>query len=199
MKGKKKVILTVLCAVILVVGSVLGTMAYLTSKTATANNTFTVGNVSITLDEALVNDDGTVVTGDDAARVTSNTYKLMPGHTYTKDPTIHVAPGSEACWLFVKVDNGIANIEDSSNTIASQMAKDSNWTLVNGQTNVYAYKSAVSAGTDVKVFESFKIKGDAVTSKYANASISITGYAVQADGFSTPEAAWTAAPATWQQ
>lgn len=198
MKGKKKVILTVLCAVLLVVGSVLGTMAYLTSKTATANNTFTVGNVSITLDEALVNDDGTVVTGDDAARVTSNTYKLMPGHTYTKDPTIHVAQGSEACWLFVKVDNGIANIEDSSNTIASQMAKDSNWTLVNGQTNVYAYKSAVSAGTDVKVFESFKIKGDAVTSEYANASISITGYAVQADGFSTAEAAWRAAPATWQ-
>lgn len=199
MKGKKKVILTVLCAVLLVVGSVLGTMAYLTSTTATANNTFTVGNVAITLDEAKVNDDGSVVTGSDAGRVTANTYKLIPGHTYTKDPTIHVASGSEACWLFVKVENGIADIEANGvndNTIAKQMTANG-WTLVSGQNNVYAYRTTVNAGTDVAVFGSFKINGNADTSSYQNASIKITGYAVQADGFSTAADAWAAAPATW--
>ena len=194
MKGKKKVILTVLCAVILVVGSVLGTMAYLTSQTATANNTFTVGNVKITLDEALVNDDGTVVTGDNAARVTKNTYKLMPGHTYVKDPTIHVASGSEDCWLFVKVDNGISSIEDNSSTIASQMAANG-WTVIDNNKNVYAYRSTVSAGNNISVFGEFKIDGNADTSTYTSATIDITGYAVQADGFSTAAAAWAAAPA----
>lgn len=197
MKGKKKVILTVLCAVLLVVGSVLGTMAYLTSQTATANNTFTVGNVAITLDEAAVNDDGTVKTdgnGEPVARVTANKYKLMPGHTYVKDPTIHVASGSEDCWLFVKVDNGISVIEDNSSTIASQMAANG-WTVIDNNKNVYAYRSTVSAGDNISVFGGFKIAGNADTSTYTSATIDITGYAVQADGFSTAADAWAVAPA----
>lgn len=193
MKSKKKVLVTVLCAVMLVVGSVLGTMAYLTSKTATANNTFTVGNVAITLDETAVDDNGVALQGED--RRTANTYKLMPGHKYVKDPTIHVSATSENCWLFVKVENGISAIEDDT-TIAAQMAAKG-WTPVTGQTNVYAYSSVVAKGNDIVVFDNFKIKGDAVTSEYANASIKVTGYAVQADGFTTAAAAWAAAPTTW--
>ena len=49
MKSKKKVFVTVLCAVLLVAASVLGTMAYLTSNDEVVN-TFTVGNVQIKLD-----------------------------------------------------------------------------------------------------------------------------------------------------
>lgn len=203
MKGKKKVILTVLCAVLLVVGSVLGTMAYLTSQTATATNTFTVGNVAITLDEAKVNINGEPVDNQNnkvdltaAPRVTANTYKLMPGHTYVKDPTIHIASGSEDCWLFVKVDNGISAIEDNSSTIASQMEANG-WTVIDSDKNVYAYRSTVSAGDNISVFGGFKIAGNADTSTCKSAIINITGYAVQADGFSTATAAWAAAPA-WQ-
>ena len=70
-------------------------------------------------------------------------------------------------------------------------------TLVSGQNNVYAYRTTVNAGTDVAVFGSFKINGNVDTSSYQNASIKITGYAVQADGFSTAADAWAAAPATW--
>ena len=55
MKTKRKALLLSLCAVLLVVASVMGTMAYLTSTSATVTNTFTVGNVGITLDEAPVN------------------------------------------------------------------------------------------------------------------------------------------------
>ena len=86
MKTKSKALLLTLCAVLLVAASVLGTMAYLTS-TDTVTNTFTVGKVEIKLDE-------TDVTNPNGPRVTANSYKLMPGTTYTKDPTVTVKAGS---------------------------------------------------------------------------------------------------------
>lgn len=100
MKTAKKAMLMTLCAIILVVATVFGTMAYLTS-TDTVTNTFTVGNVKITLDEAKVDTDGSPVAG--AARVKANEYKLMPGHTYTKDPTVTVVDGSEESYVRMKV------------------------------------------------------------------------------------------------
>ena len=100
MKTRSKALLLTLCAVLLVAASVLGTMAYLTS-TDSVENTFTVGSVAITLDEAEVDENGTPVEG--AARVKSNEYKLMPGHTYTKDPTVTVEKGSESSYVRMKV------------------------------------------------------------------------------------------------
>ncbi len=100
MKTKSKALLLTLCAVLLIAASVLGTMAYLTSS-AEVKNTFTVGKVEIKLDEAKVNADGIPVEG--AARVTANSYKLMPGTTYTKDPTVTVKAGSEESYVRMKV------------------------------------------------------------------------------------------------
>ena len=100
MKTRSKALLLTLCAVLLVAASVLGTMAYLTDK-ETVTNTFTVGKVKIELDEAKVDENGTPVEG--AARVKANEYKLMPGHTYTKDPTVTVKEGSEESYVRMKV------------------------------------------------------------------------------------------------
>lgn len=100
MKTKSKALLLTLCAVLLVAASVLGTMAYLTSS-AEVKNTFTIGKVEIKLDEAKVTADGIPVEG--AARVTANSYKLMPGNTYTKDPTVTVKAGSEEAYVRMKV------------------------------------------------------------------------------------------------
>ena len=100
MKTKSKALLLTLCAVLLVAASVLGTMAYLTSS-AEVKNTFTVGKVEIKLDEAKVTADGIPVEGAD--RVTANSYKLMPGTTYTKDPTVTVLKGSEDSYVRMKV------------------------------------------------------------------------------------------------
>lgn len=100
MKTKSKALLLTLCAVLLVAASVLGTMAYLTSS-AEVKNTFTVGKVEIKLDEAKVTADGIPVEGAD--RVTANSYKLMPGTTYTKDPTVTVKAGSEDSYVRMKV------------------------------------------------------------------------------------------------
>ncbi len=224
---KAKVLLTLVCAVLLVAASVMGTMAYLTSKSS-VTNTFTVGKVELGggdyedgLDEALVNENGQPINNDtekkvvelaEAPRVTENDYKLKPGHEYTKDPTIHVAKGSEDCYLFVKVENGISAIEDGSNTIASQM-KANGWAELDATKypGVYVYvgtaegasapllvSTTATADTSVPVFEKFKIAGTVVAEtldKYTSAEIVVTAYAVQADGFEsfTAVAIWEAA------
>lgn len=211
MKTKTKALALALCAVLLVVSTVFVTMAYLTSKD-TVTNTFTVGKVTITLDEADVDLMG-VKDGD--ARVKANEYKLIPGHTYIKDPTIHVAGDSENCWLFVKVKNGLEDIiagntsvsendtTDTVYTIEAQMTKNG-WSLVTGETNIYAYEKIATAKTgDYKVFDNFKLKDDADVSSYATADnedsvINVTAYAIQADGFATAAAAWAEAPSDWE-
>ena len=186
----------------LVGASVAGTLAYLTSQ-ATVTNSFTVGKVVLGgdaqagLDEAKVDEYGVAVTP--AERVTSNTYKLIPGHTYIKDPTVHVGANSEACWLFVKVENGIANIEAATATgedpytkIAEQVTTNG-WTLVDGETNIY-YKEAAKTGdtgADYIVFSNFRLATNADVSSYASAKITVTAYAIQKDGLTVAEA-WTA-------
>ena len=126
--GKKtKALLLALCAVALVVTTVFSTMAYLTSNDS-VTNTFTVGKVAITLDE-------TDVTNNTSSRVKENAYHLLPGNTYTKDPTVHVAANSEDSWIFVKVDNQIADIE-ANETIAAQIEANG-WTALTGVAGVY--------------------------------------------------------------
>lgn len=188
MKTKSKALLLTLCAVLLVTASMLGTMAYLTS-TDEVKNTFTVGSVAITLDETDVDNS---TTGADRDR--ANSYKLLPGHEYKKDPTIHVDANSEDCFLFVKVENEIADIEKAGTEVAEQMAKNG-WVTVEGQTKVYVYvgkttdatnPATVQAGTNVDVFEKLAIDGNVdnnTLNGYAGKTIKVTAYAVQKDGF----------------
>lgn len=185
-KTKTKALLMSLCAVLLVAASVLGTMAYLTSNDK-VKNTFTVGNVAITMDETDV-DDST----PNKERDQANSYKLLPGHTYTKDPIIHVDANSEDCYLFVKVDNQIAAIEANGNTtVAAQMATKG-WKAVEGKDGIYVYVGttaapvAVKANDNVTVFEQLVIAGTVngdTLKDYKNKTITVTAYAVQKDGF----------------
>lgn len=199
MRTKTKALALALCAVLLVVTTVFVTMAFLTSKD-TVTNTFTVGKVTITLDEADVDNSKTDTTTE--GRDKANKYHLIPGHTYDKDPTIHVADNSEDCWLFVTVKNGLLNAEDASgNTIAKQMEANG-WEKVTGATvdgtDVYAYATKQVAGADVVVFDNFKIAGTTDVSLYKDAEIVVTAYAIQADGFATAAAAWADAGAEAQ-
>lgn len=193
MKKKTKALMLVLCAVLLVTASVLGTMAYLTS-TEKVVNTFTVGKVAITLDEAQVNPDGTAVTP--AARVKQNAYHLLPGHTYTKDPTVHVQANSENSFIFVKVENGIANYE-AGTTIAAQIAANG-WTPLEGVANVY-YKAYTKSAeiTNLPVFGHFTIAdnanaADSWNNFSAETNVTVTAYAVQTSGFNSETDAWNA-------
>ena len=193
MKKKTKALMLVLCAVLLVTASVLGTMAYLTSNDQVVN-TFTVGKVAITLDEAKVDPDGTPVAG--AARVKGNAYHLLPGHGYTKDPTVHVQANSEDSFIFVKVENGIASYEGNP-TIAAQIA-GYGWEPLKDVANVY-YKTYTKGDAikDFPVFESFTIAdnanaADSWNNFSAETKVTVTAYAVQQDGFASAAAAWNA-------
>lgn len=191
MKTKTKALVLSLCAVLLVAVSVFTTIAFLKSSDS-VNNTFTVGKVAITLDEAKVDGYGNTI--EKADRVKANTYKLIPGHEYTKDPIVHFAADSEASYLFVKIENGLADIEADAK-IADQI-RANGWTALDGVNGVYymtVSANNTSAAIDYPVFESFKLTDDAVVSNYANAEINVTAYAIQADGFATAAAAWAEA------
>ncbi len=228
MKTKSKALLLALCAVLLVAASVLGTLAYLTSQDQ-VTNTFTVGSVSITLDEQDVDNDTnkadnlTYGEGESAVvRDKANSYKLLPGHQYDKDPIVHVDSDSEDCYLFVVVKNEIAAIESNAEgdkTVADQIAENG-WNEV-GTTEdgiLYVYgaaenPTAVEGGENKTVFATFKIDGDKVVnvpegetlpegkidlSAYENLTIVVTAYAVQVDGFEDDAAAdiWNTAFST---
>lgn len=187
MKNAKKALILVLCAALLVGASVMGTLAYLTSQTETITNTMSVGNVKITMGETDVDLYGVKDSND---RVIKNDYKLIPGHTYTKDPTIYVDAQSESCWLFVKITNNIEAIEGGT-TISTQLAANG-WTKLAGTNDIWAYSAAVGAGAEVPVFSTFTIAGTADLTGYAEKTVEIIGYAVQRDGFDTAAAAWGA-------
>ena len=203
MKTKSKALLLSLCAVMLVAASIFGTLAYLTD-TDTVANTFTVGQVGITLDEAAVNSDGTYVS-DGTARVHANEYHLMPGHEYIKDPTVHVDDSSEDSWIFVKVENGLSAFEAKSaegvyQNIADQIiANEWNELELEGVTGVYYKKYAKGQeDKDLEVFAEFKIADNANdvegwSSIPGTNDIVVTAYAVQADGFDNAADAWEAA------
>lgn len=194
MKTRSKALLLTLCAVLLVTASVLGTLAFLTS-TDKVENTFSVGQVQITLDEK---DTDNSTPGAD--RDKANAYHLLPGHAYEKDPTVHVDSVSEDSWIFVKVENGIsayeaATVKDGYTSIADQILAN-DWTALAGVDGVYykAYTKSTT-GADLVVFSNFKIADEAnKVDGWAdlNAKVTVTGYAVQKDGFDTALAAWNA-------
>lgn len=135
MKLATKIILVVLCAALVIGASVMGTMAYLQSQTETGNSILSIGNVSITL------------TGAEA----SAPYKLTPGTTIDLAPKITVAPNSQDCWLFVKIEEaGAAKDGDETYSFDDFLsyAIADGWTemAINGEIVYYRQVSALAAG-----------------------------------------------------
>ena len=208
---KSKVLITALCAVLLVTVSVLGTLAYLTSQDEVVN-IFTIGKVNISLDEAAVNADGTEIPGAD--RVKENNYHLIPGQTYIKDPTLTVKAKSEDSYVRMlltlncadefdaiyapdKADlTTIFNGYDATNWIYETVTRD---TAKNTITYEFRYKEVVAkSATDTKLdalFDSITVPS-AFDSKdmksIADLKITVVGHAIQATGFANAESAWTA-------
>lgn len=209
MKTTKKALVLALCAVLLVASTVFATMAYLTSTSA-VQNTFTVGNVEITLDEAKVDEYGAKI--ENADRVTANEYKLMPGHTYVKDPTVHVAADSEEAYIRMIVTiSDFADVKavlgadflpqnfvkgwDSTKWISTGVVTEN--TTDNTATYEFRYYTTVStvdAGAiDLEpLFTHIVMPGDINNTNLAKLEelqIDVVAHAIQADGF-TVETAW---------
>ena len=197
MKKSVKALLLTLCAVVLVVATVFTTLAFMTSRTNTITNTFSVGNISITLDEADVDEVGVLVSTKDVRVNENQTYKLVPGKEYVKDPTVHVTANSEDSWVFVKYTN---TLEDGA--IASGMTVDTeNWNelvLEDVDYKVYYRQYAKNAEkVDYKLFttdefEVANITGETLNTKAHDKTISVQAFAIQDDGFDNASKAWEA-------
>lgn len=171
---KKKTLALVLALTLLVAGVVGGTLAWLTDQTAEVKNTFTVGDINIGLTE------------------TTADYKMVPGNTIAKDPTVTVKANSEACWLFVKVTES----ENLDTFITYAIAEG--WTALPGVDGVY-YREvpasaadqtfSVLAGNTVTVNNTVT-KTMLETAKTDAPTLTFQAYAIQKDHFTTADAAW---------
>lgn len=211
MKSYAKVLVVVLCAILLVVGSVMGTLAYLTDRQAVVN-TFTVGNVEIKVDETPVTPDGEPIPDED--RVEENEYHLIPGQSYTKDPTMTVLKGSEESYVRMMVTiNCISELRAifGEDFLPHEFieGKDSNiWvyesTVENGDNTVtYEFRyhttvDAFEATEDVvlePLFTKINVPGEITGEQLATIAdleIRVEGHAIQTLSFDTADAAWAA-------
>lgn len=178
--------LVALLAVVLVIGCVAGgTFAWLTQTTQTVTNTFTYGNINITLGE------------------TTTDYKIVPGATIDKDPKVTVLANSEDCYLFVKVEAGANWPSYLHYSIAA------GWTQGDGTkipANVWyrevsnsmsAQEFYVLAGTTghangIVTVDTTLDKGtvDTAIAENFHPTLTFTAYAVQKDGSATAADAW---------
>lgn len=175
--------LVLVLALALIVGVAGGaTFAWLTAESDTVTNTFTYGDINIDLAES---------TGSD--------YKIIPGVDIKKDPKVTVKAGSEACWLFVKVEEEGTFVADK---VTYSIADG--WTKGNGTNNIpanvyYREVDAKDAAQEFPVLKDNKITVSDTLTKIdikdiltTTPKLSITAYAIQKDGMTDAAAAWAA-------
>lgn len=97
---KKKIITTITVLALIICFTIGGTLAWLMDTTDSVQNTFTSGDVDITLIETPNTD------ADNDGENDSWSAQMIPGNTYAKDPKVTVVGAEDAvdCWLFVKVE-----------------------------------------------------------------------------------------------
>ncbi|MBQ8381721.1 MAG: hypothetical protein IJX47_00785 [Clostridia bacterium] len=190
-----KILILCLSLLLVAAGAVGGTLAWLISKTSPVVNTFTYGDINITLKE-------TDPEGNDDP--TDNSYIMVPGHTISKDPLVTVLAGSEACWLFVKVDES-ANLGDFIEYTVAE-----GWIALDETDYAGVYYREVDAVTEDTEFG--VLAGDQVTvlenvtkemlnnlTADTYPTLTFTAYAVQRDGeveaIDTAAKAWAIAVA----
>ena len=173
-----KTLVALLSLVLLLGCSLGGTLAWLADSTGPVTNTFTVGDIDITLVE------------------TTEDYKIVPGVNIAKDPKVTVKANSEACWLFVKIEESANWPDELTYAVAT------GWEELEG--GVY-YRQV---GASEKAQEFYVLAGEGV---YANGMVTVsdtltkselqelasnnptltfTAYAVQQEGVANAETAW---------
>lgn len=217
MKTKSNVLLLTFCALVLAAASILGTVAYMTSQKK-VTNTFTVGNVSIRLDEAIVDENGVAADPvNNRTNETNNTqnYHLIPGQTYTKDPTVTVEANSEKAYVRMMVtitnytnikkafgddflpQNYVNGTWDSTLWVYTATTEDTQNDTI---TYEFRYFEPVTAGnSDVKLSPLFTqftlpgtVTGEALAKLAGGFDIDVEGHAIQAATFADADAAWAA-------
>ena len=209
----KKTIAIVALVVLVAVASVLGTLAYLTD-TKKVDNTFTMGDVHIKLDETNVND-------PEGDRVTENDYEVYPGAIVTKDPIVHNV-GANGAYIraTVNVSNWMnlvaAYYPDFNETFPNDGYKAAlnllvgelgeGWSVVDVEAgNVFTvgqfdakfilkYDGVLASGKDTTaMFKTVTIPAGIDNANAASFnSVKVEAQAIQENGFDTWEAAFAA-------
>lgn len=208
---KKRFVAILLCVTLVALAAIGATFAYLTDS-KTVNNTFTMGNVAIKLDETNVNDP----TGD---RVTSNEYNVYPGAVVKKDPIVHNT-GKNAAYIRATI-----NVENWMNNCAAYYpefgiaypsagyeqsllllvdALGDGWSIVGVEAGkpfemgnfsakfILKYDGTLASGADTAaMFNKVKVPAGIKNGNDFGA-ITVVAQAIQADGFDTWEAAFAA-------
>lgn len=178
-KTNKRRIATIVSLVLIVCIAVGATLAWLTDTTSSIENTFTVGKVDIDLTEESPE---------------GQTAKMIPGSDITKDPKITVKAGSEACYVYVKIEK-----TNNPDTYLTYSIADG-WNALTGVDGVYYREcAAVTADTDFPILANNKVtvKSDLTSAQMAtagenNPKLKFTGYAIQSENIADAAAGWTA-------
>lgn len=187
-KGVSTKVFLSLLALVLVVGcAVGGTIAWLTATTEPVVNTFTYGKIKIELTET---------------KPENKQATIIPGVNISKDPKVTVKADSEACWLFVKVEEKGTFV--NGKVTYSVKTGEGNWTSLPGESGVYYREvDAVTADTDFYVLAGDETYHNGVVTVSENLTkedikgltethpqLIFTAYAVQKDGIGTAAEAW---------
>lgn len=185
----RRIAMTVALVLVVALASIGGTIAWLTATTGSVVNTFTVGDVNITLTEegaTDLNDDGNL----------EQEFHIVPGVDIEKKPEVTVTANSEDCWLFVKVEEANwPSATEADGTRKVNYTIDSGWTKLTGVAgvdNVYYRKvSSNSSDQPFNVLTSNQVTvSDTLTKAEANSigtsvdapKLTFTAYAIQQDG-----------------
>ena len=153
-----------------------GTVAWLVDTTESVTNTFTFGDINITLTET------DAIKGSDGNFTKAYT-GLVPGATVPKDPKVTVEAESVDHWLFVKIKK--------STTFDAYFNVDlvTDWENVTG--DVYVYTGSVEDGNPISILTEDKITVKSEVTKEeikalddpgtVQPTITFTAYAIQKD------------------
>ena len=193
----RRIAMTVALVLVVALASIGGTIAWLTATTGSVVNTFTVGDVDITLTETNATD----LDGDGDYE---KEFHIVPNVPIAKDPKVTIDTDSEKCWVFVKVK--VENWPTYTYTDAEQKAHlkvsyeiDSAWKKLEGATGVaegetvYYMKVdapatcttpfSILANDQVVVSETLtKNEANSIGTGVDAPKLTFTAYAIQQDG-----------------
>lgn len=190
-----KTLVLLLAVMLLIGGTVGGTLAYLATKSDEVKNTFTPSDITIELKE------------------TATDFKMVPGSTITKDPKVTVKSGSEPCYLFVKIDAANGVVAKKENDTGYDLTKDfvtyevaTGWTKLDTSDDTVVYYRTVGESTALTADQEFTILKDnqvqvlsSVTKTMMESleaenatkpTLSFTAYAVQKANINDAARAW---------
>ena len=176
MKKYAKIAALLMAFVLVIAGTVGVTMALLTDNTEEVVNTFTIGKVDIEL-----------------SNYTPKTYKIIPGTDIEENTTVDVKKGSEASYLFVKLDG----LSDFDGILTANLT---GWTKYADDLyyrEVGAVAAEATADASYAIFAGGKLLvSSELTSEdlkdLTATTITITAYAVQKENVADADAAYEA-------